>query len=47
MDKTIESSKSTLETTEQQRLAIEEVNNSLQELVAISDELNRLATSYK
>jgi len=45
MDKTIESAKSTLETTEQQRLAIEEVNNSLQELVAVSDELNKLAVS--
>lgn len=42
MDKTIESAKSTLETTEQQRLAIEEVNNSLQQLVAVADELNEL-----
>lgn len=47
MDKTIESSKSTLETTEQQKLAIEEINNSLQELVAVSDELSRLAASDK
>jgi len=44
MDKTIESSKATLELTEQQRLAIEEINNSLQELVNVSDELKRLTT---
>ncbi|MDW8802880.1 PocR ligand-binding domain-containing protein [Clostridium sp. A1-XYC3] len=43
LDKTIESSNSTLETTEQQRLAIEETNNSLQQLVVLSDELGKLA----
>ncbi|MCT8978609.1 methyl-accepting chemotaxis protein [Clostridium sp. CX1] len=45
LDKTIESSNSTLETTEQQRLAIEETNNSLQQLVVLSDELGKLADS--
>lgn len=45
MDKTIESSNSTVETTEHQRLAIQKVSNNLQELAAISEELNRLASS--
>lgn len=45
MDKTIESAKATLETTEHQKLAIEEVNNNLQELVAVADELSRLSAS--
>lgn len=44
-DKTIESSNATLETTEQQRLAVEDINNSLQELVLLSDKLNELAES--
>lgn len=45
LDKTVESSNATLETSKQQKLAIEEVNNNLQNLVSLSDDLNKLSNS--
>lgn len=45
VDKTILTSNSTLENTEQQSAAIEEVNASLQELTVLTEDLNNLANA--
>lgn len=45
VDKTISTSNSTLENTEQQSAAIQEVNASLQELTLLTENLNNLANS--
>ena len=43
VDKTIDTSNSTLENTEQQSAAIEETTASVEEVLALTHELNRLA----
>ncbi|AKN30357.1 chemotaxis protein [Clostridium carboxidivorans P7] len=46
VDKTIDSSNSTLENTEQQSAAIEEVTATLQQIAEFTDTLNKLANSH-